>query len=436
LSQRLCNSAFSDEKFKSVLNRGYVETPSQNVFGLVDHIGHSEGNIIQVSRRIRIGLLTSMYSRSGIEHVAIAIANMSSTHPYQMNIFSAYPPDDSLRAELLRRNQLTRFHPLIYNRFIRTFQQYIGPGRYLLDPFDIKRIQRMVDVVINIHSAQLPITRADKPYVAYIHFPFSLKLFSFPDRWYNKIQTPLFQLISNVTARKKDGCKCRFVCNSNFTKSVFIESWPELYDLAIVIHPPVNVYQYLRFSSKEPRSNTIVAITGFERSKRIDIAISAMELIKKEFPTAKLVIIGSMRSPFSRKILTELKTMVAKKRLENNVSFLPNAKDPDKTSILASAKVLLHPTPYEHFGISIAEGMASGCVPVVPRNGGPYLDVIDKDRYGLSFTDKYDLADKVVRVLTNDQYRIALKEKAIQRSLYFTSEIFEEKLAKVIDDFF
>jgi glycosyltransferase involved in cell wall biosynthesis len=187
---------------------------------------------------------------------------------------------------------------------------------------------------------------------------------------------------------------------------------------------------------KEPRSNTIVTIAGFEPSKRIDVAVSAMELVKKELPDAKLVVIGSMRSPFSNRILTKLKMTVSKKGLENNVSFLPNAKNNDKMSILASAKVLLHPTPYEHFGISIVEGMASGCVPIVPRNGGAYIDIIDGGYYGLSFLNEHDLSDKIVEVLTNDNYRLKLKQKAIQRSLSFTNEVFDAKMAQVIDHFF
>lgn len=411
--------------YRSLISKDYENT-----------LNHMETNLQEMHRqRIKIGLLTPLYSRSGVEQVGIAVANMALTHPYEMNMFSAYPPENSLKDELSSKNKFIHFYPLITNPIIRVLHKYAGPARSMFIPLDIKRIQRMVDVIINIHAAQFPITSLNKPYIAYIHFPFSLKSLSYIDRLHNKIQTPLFQLISSFMTRKK-ACQCKFVCNSHFTMSVFTESWPELYDLATVIHPPVNVHKYLRSSSKEPRSNTIVTIAGFERSKRIDIALSAMELIKEDVPSAKLVIIGSMRSPFSHKILHELKKMVSKKALENNVSFLPNADNITKTSILSSAKVLLHPTQYEHFGISIVEGMASGCVPIVPKNGGPYLDIIDRGHYGLSFTDKYDAADKAIKVLTNDRYRIAIKEKAIRRSLSFTSETFDAKFSEVIDHLF
>jgi glycosyltransferase involved in cell wall biosynthesis len=37
---------------------------------------------------------------------------------------------------------------------------------------------------------------------------------------------------------------------------------------------------------------------------------------------------------------------------------------------MATSKILLHPTVEEPFGISIAEGMSAGLVPIVPFKGG------------------------------------------------------------------
>ena len=41
----------------------------------------------------------------------------------------------------------------------------------------------------------------------------------------------------------------------------------------------------------------------------------------------------------------------------------------------------MHPTLNEHFGISIVEAMALGCIPVVHDSGGPREFVNEKFRY-------------------------------------------------------
>ena len=49
--------------------------------------------------------------------------------------------------------------------------------------------------------------------------------------------------------------------------------------------------------------------------------------------------------------------------------------------ILLDSKVYLHCAINEHFGISIIDAMASGCVPIVHDSGGPKEIVPKKHRY-------------------------------------------------------
>jgi alpha-1,2-mannosyltransferase len=49
--------------------------------------------------------------------------------------------------------------------------------------------------------------------------------------------------------------------------------------------------------------------------------------------------------------------------------------------ILLNSKVYFHCAIDEHFGISVIEAMASGCVPIVHDSGGPKEIVPEKFRY-------------------------------------------------------
>ena len=52
-----------------------------------------------------------------------------------------------------------------------------------------------------------------------------------------------------------------------------------------------------------------------------------------------------------------------------NVTLFPNLARPQMDELLAKARVFLHYKRNEGFGISTVEGIAKGCIPVVPDAG-------------------------------------------------------------------
>ncbi len=56
--------------------------------------------------------------------------------------------------------------------------------------------------------------------------------------------------------------------------------------------------------------------------------------------------------------------------LTDRVKFYPNASAEQKADLLKRAKLYLHTMEGEHFGISIVEAMAMGCLPIVHDSGG------------------------------------------------------------------
>jgi glycosyltransferase involved in cell wall biosynthesis len=87
------------------------------------------------------------------------------------------------------------------------------------------------------------------------------------------------------------------------------------------------------------------------------------------------------------------------KKLEvsDRVKILVDVKREQLRSILLSSKVYFHPKVGEHFGISIIEGMASGCIPIVHNSGGPKELVPSNQR----FNDMAEAAELVGRIIDN-----------------------------------
>ena len=62
--------------------------------------------------------------------------------------------------------------------------------------------------------------------------------------------------------------------------------------------------------------------------------------------------------------------MIKEWNLKDYVILRPNIPLEELIKIIRKAKVYFHPKSGEHFGISIAEAMAAGLVPIVPDVGG------------------------------------------------------------------
>ena len=239
----------------------------------------------------------------------------------------------------------------------------------------------------------------------YSRFPFSLYTFA-----YGLLQQ--FVLVDNDFAD--------IICaNSSFTAEIVKKIWNRD---AIVLFPPVSVNDFVPLRKK----NTVVSVGRIEPGKHFEDLIKAIGMCETE---PRLQIIGGLTST-NIPYLNELQQLVAKSKLGYRVRIEINAPYEVVRRVLGSARIYVHPKHWEHFGISIVEAMASGCVPIVHRSGGPYYDIIDGDRYGFSFNTIEELAENIDVLMTSDISSIA--KLCIQRSRCFSEEKFRTKAIEMI----
>jgi len=90
------------------------------------------------------------------------------------------------------------------------------------------------------------------------------------------------------------------------------------------------------------------------------------------------------------------------------------------------ARVFLHATINEHWGIAVAEAMARGLPVVVHKSGGAWTDLAEEGRYGLG----YETAEEAVaNLLTDGRARSLLSQRLLARISGFT---FKEYLERAI----
>lgn len=115
--------------------------------------------------------------------------------------------------------------------------------------------------------------------------------------------------------------------------------------------------------------------------------------------------------------MQELKKMVKKLNLENNVLFTGSLKRNKLCEVLKSCDILIHPSKGgESFGIVLAEAMACG-KPIIASKTGGFSEVLNNGENGLLFNvgNYKDLANKINQLIKDNVLYLRLREQGRKR---------------------
>ena len=151
---------------------------------------------------------------------------------------------------------------------------------------------------------------------------------------------------------------------------------------------------------------------GYE--KRVDLLIEAFAKLKRFYPQCSLIIAGDGPND----VVTDLKRLAHQVPHVHFTGFILGEM---KANLLASCDVFCSPSPYETFGRTIVEAMASG-VPVVSVNSGAVSDYTINGVNGYLVPDNEveGLANGIQKALTSDNTKIT--QRALQDASQFSFE--------------
>jgi glycosyltransferase involved in cell wall biosynthesis len=158
------------------------------------------------------------------------------------------------------------------------------------------------------------------------------------------------------------------VTNSQFSKQAIENDYGKV--VLSILSPPVDVETYRKIALSNPaRENTIIVISRYSPDKKIETAIKIARILYKVYKNFKMIIIGNiLRDNYD--YYRYLYSLISIYRLNENIKLQLNVPLNEVLKLMARSKILLHPTFEEPFGISVAEGMSAGLIPVVPFKGG------------------------------------------------------------------
>lgn len=294
----------------------------------------------------------------GGEYVAIAIANTLARNNHDVILFSA----DRINPQAIKNYFGETLHPKI-----QTIQQPTNfTPRGLVDFYQTiihsciakKKCTLFVDAFSN---CVYPWTQ-----ISYIHFPY-LNRYAFSSTFPYLSRPRLNQAgtLPHVVLEKNliNYDKRLILANSNYTAA---EIQRYSHKTAEVLYPPFpsNTASLGRTAAKNSEENLVVTVSRLDANKLLE---RIPQIAAQTRSNIKFAVVGRL---CNQSTLNQLEALVKKNCLTDRVKFYPNASAQQKTELLTKAKIYLHTMVGEHFGISIVEAMAFGCVPIVHDSGG------------------------------------------------------------------
>jgi len=363
---------------------------------------------------------SSLNIMGGAEKVAAAISAALSEMRFKVSILTWNNPNfNSINANFDNIN-LKEWKPLAL-RFKELYN--INPADSLLSLSSsfLGTIHKRYDLVV---STDLVPVFAD---IWYVHFPF----FALIRQEFQDIANQQLQARSRFDmARMKVGyILFRFLLNRSLllTNSSFTKKNLEkvLNRNATVLYPPVETRDIIHRTSE--KKDVIVTVGRFKPAKNLEVIPAIAANVKK----GKFILAGYAENP---EYVRKIKRLVNKYGLNHRVILKQDCTREELLSLLSHAKVYLHTALYEHFGISIVEGMAARAIPVIHPSGGSFVDILQRKQglYGFMYKSAEEAAGYIENLLENEYQRREIAERAVGRAMMFDKEIFMRRLKTLV----
>jgi glycosyltransferase involved in cell wall biosynthesis len=207
--------------------------------------------------------------------------------------------------------------------------------------------------------------------------------------------------------------------NSQFTQKHVKDVWG--LD-ATIVYPPIYCDIYQNHNGFDKREFDVVMLSRLDASK-----LESVLPFLKDF---KVAVVGSAYG--------------YEKELPSWVKLYKNATMKEAADVLSRSKMYLHGKGFgeygggkksekEHFGQTIIEAMASGCVPIVPEAGGPVEIVGSNEEYGYLFTSIGELRTKIRKLLEDEELWTQRSRTAVKRAEDFDVPIIAKQVEKLLE---
>jgi glycosyltransferase involved in cell wall biosynthesis len=315
------------------------------------------------------------------------------------------------------------------NKYIKTFGQKLNFDEQMVFPFHFFRrgdahniytdalsclvLKSKCDLIIDTYTRMI-LPTVD---VTYIHYPiFTRSLYRSK---LSKIKNGLYFLPYHAyEARMRLNSNKILFANSNFTATA-IKSYLGVHSQ--ILYPSFSPFFLAdeKTIRNTKRLDQVVTVSRYAPEKNLEI----IPQIAKQIKNTKFLIIGNLHY---KDVYSRLLKLINHLDVADNVILMTNVPKYQLRDILLQSKVYLHCAVKEHFGISIVEAIASGCLAVAHDSGGPQ-EIVSKEF-------RYETLDESVEIIRKaiEQWSVETAWKMRNSMLKFSQESFSKELLRVL----
>ena len=162
---------------------------------------------------------------------------------------------------------------------------------------------------------------------------------------------------------------------------------------------------------------SLVFLARISKDKGIEDALEVLRLLLKKHKKAKLTIIGKSESPEYQK---SIKKLIRKKNIQKNCIIVGFVTEKEKFEYLSKAKLLIHPSIKEGWGLNVIEANSVGTPAVGYRVAGLVDSIVDDVTGKLVDQDINSLYRATLEILEDQNLYLRLSKEAVRWSKRFS----------------
>ncbi len=212
------------------------------------------------------------------------------------------------------------------------------------------------------------------------------------------------------------------VTNSKYNSFNIVASYNKK---PVIIHPAARIKGTVEQFPKESMFMTLSRFSPKKLETIHDI------LVNEVCHGTSFVLAGSI-TEYSAELITDLLETFHGSKLELCICQNPSRELIDL--LMSLSPVYLSTQRTEAFGLAILEAMSHGSVPVVPRDGGPWHDILDEKEgaYGFAYDRPQEAAEIIHRIVSDEPLLSELSERSKARARRFDTGRFNRAFHKLV----
>ena len=212
------------------------------------------------------------------------------------------------------------------------------------------------------------------------------------------------------------------IAPSNYLKSAF-----EAKGYKTLFIPNVVEIENYNFKLRESLAPKLFWVRAFKEIYNPTLAIKVLNVLKKEYPNAKLCMVG----PFVDNSYDDCVKLVSELKLENSVEFTGVLLKENWHKKSEEFDIFINTTNFDNTPVSVMEAMALG-LPLVSTNVGGIPFLIDDKIDGLlvSKANAEEMTNAIIAILNNTYPNLAIKAR--EKVTNFSWENNKEKWFQIL----